>query len=82
MAKLVLKKYPKKPKLSASTATIQNYFDRCKEVDKENTARKSEHNAQKAAAERLRKFKPGKSKTGGVRKRRSSPKRKSAKRKK
>ena len=34
MAKL--KKYPKKPKASASVATMERYLARCKEVDKEN----------------------------------------------
>ena len=34
MAKL--KKYPKKPKSSASVAVLQNYIDRCKAIDKDN----------------------------------------------
>jgi len=34
MAKL--KKYPKKPKSTASLATMERYLIRCKEVDKEN----------------------------------------------
>jgi len=30
------KKYPKKPKASATVKTMQNYLDRCKQVDKAN----------------------------------------------
>jgi hypothetical protein len=33
MAKLKLKKYPKKPKKSASNQTLENYLQRVKEVD-------------------------------------------------
>ncbi len=33
-----LKKYPKKPKQSASTASLENYVSRCKAVDNENRA--------------------------------------------
>jgi len=80
MAKLVLKKYPKKPKLSASSETIKNYFARCAEVDRDNAARKTEHNNQKALAEKLRRFKPGKSKAGGSKRR--TAKRKTAKKRK
>lgn len=36
MAAKKLLKYPKKPKGSASATTLQNYIDRCKEVDKKN----------------------------------------------
>ena len=43
MAKLKLKRYPKKPKASASVATMQNYLQRVREVDKENSRRKSEN---------------------------------------
>lgn len=31
-----LKKYPKKPKASASVETLKRYLDKCKEVDKAN----------------------------------------------
>jgi len=31
-----LLKYPKKPKATASVQTLQNYIQRCKEVDKRN----------------------------------------------
>jgi hypothetical protein len=37
-----LKKYPKKPKASASVATMENYLRRRKEVDKENSRIKAE----------------------------------------
>jgi hypothetical protein len=36
MAKLKLLKYPKKPKANASVTTLQNYIQRCKDVDKKN----------------------------------------------
>jgi hypothetical protein len=42
MAKVKLKKYPKKPKASASVEVMENYLRRCKEVDKENNKRKSD----------------------------------------
>ena len=42
MATLKLKKYPKKPKASASVATKERYLQKTKEIDKENTRRKSE----------------------------------------
>ena len=41
MAKLKMLKYPKKPKQSASAATLERYIARCKEIDKENGKRKS-----------------------------------------
>jgi len=43
MAALKLKKYPKKPKASASVATMQNYLKKRGEIDKENKRRKSEN---------------------------------------
>lgn len=36
MAGKKLLKYPKKPKANASVTTLQNYIQRCKEVDKKN----------------------------------------------
>lgn len=36
MAKLKLKKLPKKPKASASVATKENFLKRCAEIKKEN----------------------------------------------
>ncbi len=36
MAKKKMKKYPKKPKASASVETMQRYLERCKQIDKEN----------------------------------------------
>ena len=43
MAKLKMKRYPKKPKQSASVQVMQRYLDRCREIDKENAKRKSEN---------------------------------------
>lgn len=38
---LKLKKYPKKPKASASVTTLENYIAKCKQVDKDNAQIKS-----------------------------------------
>lgn len=73
MAKLTLRKYPKKPKASASADTIKNYFARCKEIDKENAAKKREHSERESLARKLKNFRPGKSKVGST-KRRSTKK--------
>ena len=43
MAALKLKKYPRKPKANASVGVMENHIAKCKEVDKENAKRKSEH---------------------------------------
>jgi len=42
MATLKLKKYPRKPKASASVAMKERYLQRTKEIDKENARRKAE----------------------------------------
>lgn len=82
MAKLVLKKYPRKPKTSASASVIRGYFAKCAEIDRENSGRKKEHAEQQSLAEKLRRFTPGKSSATGFTKRRkkSAPK-KAAKKK-
>ena len=51
MATTKLKKYGKKPKANASVSTMQNYIAKCKEIDKKNTAIKSD----KKKAESLKK---------------------------
>lgn len=43
MAKLKMKSYPKKPKVSASVAVKERYLAKCKEIDKENQRRKAEN---------------------------------------
>jgi hypothetical protein len=43
MRKPKLKKYPKKPKASASLAVMQKYLDRRKDVDKANAAAQSDY---------------------------------------
>lgn len=43
MAKLKMLKYPKKPKASASVATMERYIERTKEIDKENAKRKTQN---------------------------------------
>lgn len=42
MPQVKLKKYPKKPKASASMGTLEKYLQRVKEIDKENNKRKSD----------------------------------------
>jgi hypothetical protein len=37
-----LKKYPKKPKASASLSAMENYLDKCKQIDKENAQIKAD----------------------------------------
>lgn len=44
MRKPKKKKYPKKPKASASVAVMQNWLRRCTEIDKENRTKESEYN--------------------------------------
>ena len=51
MAKLKMKRYPKKPKANASVQVMENYLDRCKSIDKDNAKRKSDN----AKASTLRK---------------------------
>lgn len=53
MAKL--KKYPKKPKASASLATMENYLARCKEIDKENARIKADEKKRKALKDKIAK---------------------------
>jgi len=60
MAKLKSLRYPKKPKASASVATMENYLRRVSEVDKENRQRQ----AQNKKAEALRKRISGIGKAG------------------
>ncbi len=57
---LKLKKYPRKPKASASADTLSNYLKKCATIDKENNARKSEHKKKEALAKRVRELKPKK----------------------
>lgn len=42
MAAFKLKKYPKKPKATASVQTLERYLARVKEIDRENQRIKSE----------------------------------------
>lgn len=51
MAKL--KKYPKKPKASASAATLENYLKKCKEVDKFNAPIKAEMKKREALKKKV-----------------------------
>ena len=69
-----LLKYPKKPKATASADTIKNYFQRCKEVDRDNAKRKREDADKKKMQTKLRNFRPGKTRvsTGTRRKKASS----------
>lgn len=59
MPKFKIKKYPKKPKVSASAETLQNYLRKCTEIDKHNApilAEKRKHEAlQKKVREKKQK---------------------------
>ena len=43
MAKLKLKKYPRKPKATASVQVMENYLAKVKEIDKQNAKIKAEN---------------------------------------
>ncbi len=47
-------KYPRKPKASASNATLENYIHKCAEVDKTNKKRLSEYESEKKKKETLK----------------------------
>ena len=49
------KKYPKKPKASASISTMQNYLTRCKEVDKANAQIEKDKKTKKALRDKINK---------------------------
>ncbi|MGZ8505725.1 MAG: hypothetical protein ACXWW0_00150 [Bacteroidia bacterium] len=55
-----LKRYPKKPKASASADTLQNWLKRCDEIDRENASRKSEAAKKKTLLTKVRARKPKK----------------------
>lgn len=48
-----LLKYPKKPKAGASAQVLQNYIDRCKEVDKKNAERNRENSKRKELVKKV-----------------------------
>jgi hypothetical protein len=48
-----LKKYPKKPKASASVATMERYLERCKEVDRHNNQVAAEKKKREALKKRI-----------------------------
>lgn len=50
-----LKKYPKKPKQSASLEVKQRYIERCASVDKDNAAKVAEYRKKKTALESVNK---------------------------
>jgi hypothetical protein len=50
-----LKKYPKKPKQSASLEVKQRYLERCKAVDNDNTAKVAEYRKKKTTLESINK---------------------------
>lgn len=53
MAKLKMKKYPKKPKASASVAVKENYLKRRKDVEKENNRRKNLNKKSEALTKKI-----------------------------
>ena len=52
-----LKKYPKKPKASASVATMQRYLERCKEVDRHNARAAAEKKQKETLKKRIQNIK-------------------------
>ena len=50
---LKMKKYPKKPKGSASATTFENYLAKCRDIDKENSRRNSENKKREALKKRV-----------------------------
>lgn len=48
-----LKKYPKKPKQSASLDSQKRYLERVKEIDRENARIKSEENQRKSLVKKI-----------------------------
>lgn len=83
MAQLKLKKYPKKPRASASVAILENYLRKVKEVDNENRRIKSENAKQKQLAKKVAALRPGHSSIGsiGTRRKKAAPKKAATKRK-
>ena len=53
MAKLKLKKYPKKPKASASVAVKERYLKRIAEIDKENRSIESRNKKSEQLSKRI-----------------------------
>ena len=60
MAKLKLKTLPKKPKLSAGVSTMEKYFIRVKEIQKENARRMAENKKLDSLKDKVRTYKPTK----------------------
>jgi hypothetical protein len=50
------KKYPKKPKVSASLAVLERYLEKRKEVDKHNAQIEADKKKKKTLIEKIRKF--------------------------
>lgn len=59
MANKKLKKYPRKPKQSASLSAFQNYKARCKEIDKENAQIERDNKKREQLKKEIRNYKPG-----------------------
>ena len=53
MAKVKMKKYPKKPKPSASLEVKERYLKRVSEIDKENAKRKAMQKKSEALSKRI-----------------------------
>lgn len=81
MAKLKLKKYPKKPKASASVAAKENYLRRVREIDAENAAITRENQRSVQLSKQIASLRPGKAKVSGIRKKRSTPRKKATSKK-
>ena len=59
MAKLKMKKYPKKPKQNASVAVKENYVKRFHEVTKENNRRKALNKKGETLSKKIAGMRPG-----------------------
>jgi hypothetical protein len=53
MAKLKMLRYPKKPKASASVATMERYLDKIRDIDKENRAREATNRKQETLRNKI-----------------------------
>ena len=78
MAKLKLRKLPKKPKSSASLATLQNYLEKVKEANAYNASVKKDEAARQRLLKQIR---TGKSVSIAGPRRKKSTAKKSAKKK-
>ena len=56
--RLKLKKFPKKPKRSASAESLKKYFKRCEEIKRENLKKITIEKMRQALLKKLKNYKP------------------------